>query len=235
MSQQSRLPFTAIIFLLAALSASPALSAATSQNLVDEVHDFVQNLVDAEYAEADHSIISVQAPDARLDLSACTMPQLNLHNTTSLTRRVLIRVRCDAALAFYLPVDIEIYVPMLVARTALARHTLVSASDIVREPQDVLRTGRHYLADPADAIGKHLKRAVRQGSLLTPRTLEVADAVSRGDAVVILAERGSLMVRMQGTAMGSGAEGDQISVKNSSSARVIKAMISAPGEVTVVF
>jgi len=63
--------------------------------------------------------------------------------------------------------------------------------------------------------------------------LQLAEAVRRGDQVVISARSGGINVRMQGEALSGGTLGQQISVRNLTSQRVIRARVAGPGQVEV--
>jgi flagella basal body P-ring formation protein FlgA len=237
MSRQRRIGFTSIIFCLLWVTSARAWATDTAVQIQSLVQVFIENQISRHYPTAEMSTINVQAPDSRLDLTACQNPTLSLHNALALARRVLVKVDCSrsTSMSLHLPVDLEVFQSVLVAATSLQRNAVLDEGNIRSEAHDVLRSGRHYLTDPDQAIGQRAKRGIGQGTLLTPRMLLAEELVSRGDQVIILAQRGALLVRMNGTAMASGGQGDQIKVKNVSSSRIISAQVTAAGEVTVGF
>jgi flagella basal body P-ring formation protein FlgA len=235
MSRQQRIGFTSIIFCLLWITSARAWATDTAVQIQQQIQVFIENQISRHYPRAEMSTINVQAPDSRLDLTTCQNPALSLHNGLALARRVLVKVDCSTSMSLHLPVDLEVFQSVLVAATSLQRNTVLDDGDIRSEAHDVLRSGRHYLTDPDQAIGQRAKRGIGQGTLLTPRMLLAEELVSRGDQVMILAQRGALLVRMNGTAMASGGQGDQIKVKNVSSSRIINAQVTAAGEVTVGF
>ncbi|MFT4632853.1 MAG: flagella basal body P-ring formation protein FlgA [Candidatus Pseudothioglobus sp.] len=235
MSQQRRISFQLIIFCALWIASGRVWAIDAATPIQQQVQVFIENVISRHYPTAELSTINVQKPDIRLDLTGCQNPDLSLHNGLALARRVLVKVDCDASMSLHLPVDLEIFQSVLVAATALNRHAVLDHGNIRSEAHDVLRSGRHYLTDPDQAVGQRLKRSIGQGTLLTPRMLLAEELVSRGDDVMIRAQRGALVVRMHGTAMASGGQGDQIKVKNVTSSRIISAQVSAAGEVTVDF
>ena len=90
-----------------------------------------------------------------------------------------------------------------------------------------------YLTEPEQAIGQKLKRATVNEQVLAPVFLEQAEAVRRGDQVVIRARTGTVSVVMPGEALADGVPGQQIRVRNLSSQRVVKARVMEPGTVEV--
>jgi flagella basal body P-ring formation protein FlgA len=59
----------------------------------------------------------------------------------------------------------------------------------------------------------------------------IQHAVKKGNQVVILAQIGTLQVRMNGKALSNGAVGERIKVENNSSNRRIEATVIASGVV----
>ena len=55
----------------------------------------------------------------------------------------------------------------------------------------------------------------------------------KGDHVIISARSGTLSVKMPGEALSDGGLSEQIRVKNLNSNRIIKARVTAPGQVEV--
>jgi flagella basal body P-ring formation protein FlgA len=63
--------------------------------------------------------------------------------------------------------------------------------------------------------------------------VKASAAIRKGDSVVIRAVAGSLVVRMKGLALQEGAVGKQIQVRNVQSRRIIRAIVTGPGQVEV--
>ncbi|NQD96748.1 flagellar basal body P-ring formation protein FlgA, partial [Pseudomonas sp. CrR25] len=80
---------------------------------------------------------------------------------------------------------------------------------------------------------KKLTRPLLPDQVVAPVYVEQAEVVRRGDQVVIRARSLTINVRMPGEALSDGAIGQQISVRNQGSQRVIKARVTGPGQVEV--
>ena len=57
--------------------------------------------------------------------------------------------------------------------------------------------------------------------------------IARGQRVWLLAESGSLTVRMSGTALETGAPGDRIRVQNNESKKVVQGLVGDDGFIRV--
>jgi len=232
MSRQRRI--TTVFGLILMLSPFPVFPT-PAEDLVQKVQRFVEDLVTRSYPDASRIVISANSPDKRLNLESCADAELALHGSQKIGRRVLVKVSCSNALAIHLSVDIQVLKPVITAGRSLSRGTELTSRDVIPVETDILNSGRHYIFSTEEAVGQNLKRSVREGALLTAGMLARPELVGRGDAVIITAHRGSLKVRMPGTALSSGAMGEQVSVRNTKTDRVVRGMVAARGEVTVQF
>jgi len=78
-----------------------------------------------------------------------------------------------------------------------------------------------------------LRRALQTGTVLTPQMVEPPRLVQRGQRVLLLAETGSVAVRVEAEAMGNGALGDRVRVRNLSSQNIVEGRVLSHGVVGV--
>jgi len=120
---------------------------------------------------------------------------------------------------------------LLKFRTAAARRTVPTEEEL--EPVDFEG------APPAGALGElpagfRLRNPVLAGHLLTQADLEPIPLVNLGDTVRVEVVDGSLSIRMDALALGSGAEGARIRLELPSSHKFLQAVVTGPGEARVV-
>lgn len=180
--------------------------------------------------------IQVNPLDPRLRLAACdsNLTQ-SLESPAQPVGRVTVRVSCEGSTPWtvFVPAQVRIFRPVVVVKTALRRDSIIGAGDVALVEQDVSLLNRGYVTEVEQVIGRKLTRATRTDQVLTPAMLQLAEAVRRGDQVVISARSGGINVRMQGEALSGGTLGQQISVRNLTSQRVIRARVAGPGQVEV--
>ena len=92
---------------------------------------------------------------------------------------------------------------------------------------------RGYLDRLDLAIGKQLRRPLSAGRPISPDQLSTAQAILKGDEVLIEALTGLLSVKSTGIALSNGGIGEQINVRNSRSDKIIRARVVGPGKVRV--
>lgn len=180
--------------------------------------------------------IQVNPLDPRLRLAACDNDLTqSLESPAQPVGRVTVRVSCTGSVPWtvFVPAQVRLFRPVAVVKAPLKRDSIVGAEDIAMIEQDIGLLNRGYVSDPAQAIGKKLTRPAQVDQVLTPAQLQQAESVRRGDQVVIAARSGGINVRMQGEALSGGTLGQQISVRNLSSQRVVRARVIGPGQVEV--
>ena len=209
------------------------------EELIGATEGFLEFMVE-DYLErseitARHEI-QVNPLDPRLRLAACdsNLTQ-SLESPAQPVGRVTVRVSCEGSTPWtvFVPAQVRIFRPVVVVKTALRRDSIIGAGDVALVEQDVSLLNRGYVTEVEQVIGRKLTRATRTDQVLTPAMLQLAEAVRRGDQVVISARSGGINVRMQGEALSGGTLGQQISVRNLTSQRVIRARVVGPGQVEV--
>lgn len=209
------------------------------EELIGATEGFLEFMVE-DYLErseitARHEI-QVNPLDPRLRLAACDSDLTqSLESPAQPVGRVTVRVSCEGSKPWtvFVPAQVRIFRPVVVVKTALRRDSIIGAGDVALVEQDVSLLNRGYVAEVEQVIGRKLTRATRTDQVLTPAMLQLAEAVRRGDQVVISARSGGINVRMQGEALSGGTLGEQISVRNLTSQRVIRARVAGPGQVEV--
>lgn len=209
------------------------------EELIGATEGFLEFMVE-DYLErseitARHEI-QVNPLDPRLRLAACDSDLTqSLESPAQPVGRVTMRVSCEGSTPWtvFVPAQVRIFRPVVVVKTALRRDSIIGAGDVALVEQDVSLLNRGYVTEVEQVIGRKLTRATRTDQVLTPAMLQLAEAVRRGDQVVISARSGGINVRMQGEALSGGTLGQQISVRNLTSQRVIRARVAGPGQVEV--
>jgi len=224
------------------LGGTLAAAAAGLQSL-DEIRSTAEQFALAQIpagdADAGRSIqVRADPLDPRLRLSACEKP-LQAYIPLGMTVRsnTTIGVRCTGTSpwALFVPVKIAITRPVVVLSHPLDRGAVLAEDDIRVES----RTGNFgvsgYYSDPAQVVGKVLTRPVSAGQPVSTAFLTGNRLVRRGQNVTLVAESGSIAVRMAGTAMMDGGEGDRIKVKNATSKRIVEGVVRDGGIVEIGF
>lgn len=228
-----------LLWLLIFAGGQAASAATLPEQLIGATQSFLERSVD-EYLQrseinARHEI-EINRLDPRLRLPLCDRDlTVSLESPAQPIGRVTTRVRCDGSARWtvFVPAQVRLFRPVVVASRPLKRNAVVSEPDLLVAEHDVGLLHQGYLTDATQALGKKLTRSLLTDQVIAPRNLELAEVIRKGDQVVIIARTGTVGVRMPGEAMTDGGIGEQISVRNLRSSRVVKARVTGPGQVEV--
>ena len=231
----------AVVPALLVLGYSPlaAASATLPEQLIGAGEAFLEQAV-SDYLKrgniAGRHEIQINRLDPRLRLPLCAQPlTTTLESPAEPIGRVTLRVRCDsdAPWMVFVPGQVRLYREVVIVNRPLKRDSLLTDTDIVLGERDVGLLNQGYLTALEQAIGKKLTRPVLPDQVLAPIHVQIAEAIRKGDQVIISARSAGISVRMPGEALSDGTVGRQIRVRNQRSNRVIRARVVGPGQVEV--
>lgn len=175
--------------------------------------------------------VRVGAIDSRLSFNKCSHP---IDIETDMTRpssRVNSRVSCSSPVpwSIYIPVDIVVYRPVVVARRAFERGETVGPNDVELAERAVTGGAGMPIGRLEDAIGQVARRSIGINATVTGSALDRPLWAHRGDRVSITARAGGIAVQTVGEALSDGRAGDRIRVRNVRSKQVLDVVLTAPG------
>ncbi|WDR05422.1 flagellar basal body P-ring formation chaperone FlgA [Devosia rhodophyticola] len=128
-------------------------------------------------------------------------------------------------------IDLMIPAPHLAAN--LAAGTILSKQDIIMRPVPLKYAESTGFASLDQLVGKQLQRQSREGMLLKPADVAIAQLIARNQFVTIYFRKGPMTLTVKGQALGSAAPGEPVQVLNLMSNRVVSATATAPGAVEI--
>jgi len=211
--------------------AEPAtVNARTIEALVE--HSVLAQLRDEPLARGAARVeVAAGALDSRLALAACGQP---IHVAADLSRqqaRVNARVSCTAPSPWnlYVPVEIRVYRPVLVATRELRRGEAIGADDVALEERNALAAGAPPLTQAAEVVGHSARRTIAANTALSASLIELPVLVRRGDRLGVSARAAGITVQISGEALGTARLGERVRVRNLQSGRVIDAVVTGSG------
>ena len=171
------------------------------------------------------------ALDSRLALAACGQP---IHVAADLSRqqaRVNARVSCTAPSPWnlYVPVEIRVYRPVLVATRELRRGEAIGADDVALEERNALAAGAPPLTQAAEVVGHSARRTIAANTALSASLIELPVLVRRGDRLGVSARAAGITVQISGEALGTARLGERVRVRNLQSGRIVDAVVTGSG------
>jgi flagella basal body P-ring formation protein FlgA len=179
---------------------------------------------------------SIGSLDNRLTVPVCSQPlAVETRDTPQPNTRLNLQVSCqhDNNWSIYLPVELAIYRPAVVAVNALTHGDTIGPADVRLVEVNVSQVNGQYLSSLDDAIGKDVKRSLTAGAAIAEQQLVAPMMVRRGEAVLINASSNIVAVKVSGIALTDGRLGEQIRIRNQTSSRIVNARITGPGQAEV--
>ena len=174
--------------------------------------------------------------DDRLRLTRCDQP-LSGTVTSRYMRggRLTVDIACNGVQpwSIYVPVTLTSEIQVVTLLQALPRDAVVTEADVDVMTLRRRPNGLPTISDPHQAVGMALKRALSEGTEITPTMLKQPVVIKRGDQTLITAGGGGLSVRMSGKALEDGVIGEQIRVQNLSSRRTVQGEVQPDGSISV--
>ena len=145
-------------------------------------------------------------------------------------------LRCDGATPWklYVPATVRQKFVVLTAARAIPRGRVLTMEDILPEERWLTQVPPGALDSPDLAVGRLATRSLQAGNLLHGGALKAPQMIRRGQTVVLSLSEGPIDIQLSGEALGPGAPGDRIQVRNASSRRVVEGVVTDGGGVRVV-
>ena len=223
-----------LLLVVCALFATAAF--ATTQSIDDvqaAAEAFVRERLPASHAK---QFVSATKLDPRLRVESCDQPlQAFEQSATTRGERFTVGVRCAAAnpWTLYVPVSVEVEIPVLVLRRALARRARVAVIDVEPQTRRMPGAAANFVQDATNLQGHRLKRSLPAGTALTVDMLVPDLLVRRGQQVTLIAATGPVEIRAQGHALTEGGVDDRVRVQNMSSLKVVEGVVESDSVVRV--
>jgi flagella basal body P-ring formation protein FlgA len=115
----------------------------------------------------------------------------------------------------------------------ISRGETIRETDLVTERLPRADVVTDALSKPEYVVNQAARRALRNGQTLRAADLMKPQIIARDDAVTIVFRSKAITLTLRGKAMGNGAEGETIAVLNPQSKRIVHAIVTAPGVVTI--
>lgn len=185
-----------------------------------------------------------QVPDSRtevqlnpinnqLDFPPCSHPlnvSLPFHSGT----RITAKAACSQPRwSLFVTGRVQIFKTVVMTSGPIVKGSRIRAGMLQLREQDISALRGDYFQRQQDISGRVARISISADTVITPRMLTQANAVSRGDPVIIEVRRGSVLIRTEGTARENGRIGDSIDVTNNRSGISIRAQVVAPGRVRI--
>lgn len=224
-------------FLIAVILGIPSSLVVAAQS-IQSIQTAIEQFATARLEQEARYDIAVAPLDPRLQLPDCADAlQIFLPGDELKPGRNTVGARCTAPQPWtiYSTVNIKMYKDIVVLTKPLRRNDLIKAEHVKVETRDTATLQQGYVQSIDDVIDKQATRHLAPGTVLSRALFIEPPVIKRGTRVNIQSGRKGLLISAPGIAMMDGGKGQQISVKNASSQRMIRATVVDPQTVLVAF
>lgn len=234
-SLRSYICVSVLLSILATLACAPRAQASVQS--LDSIQAAAEAFVRASLPEKSvKHFVTANKLDPRLRLDTCTAPLEAFSQGTTLSAgRMTVGVRCpsEKPWTIYVPVAVEVEVPVLVLRRPLARRSRIEPTDVEPQVRRLPGSASAFISDVSRLQGHRLKRSLPVGTALTVDMLQPDILVRRGQQVTLIAASGPVQIRAQGQALTEGAADERVRVQNVSSLKIVEGVVESAGVVRV--
>lgn len=215
---------------------APARATAIEAAMAEQVQQFAAEATRQSGLAGLRVQISVGQLDPRLRLAPCTTVQPYLPTGTRLWGAARIGLRCtDAAVRWnvFLPIQVDVFGPALVANAALPAGHVLNADDLRSAEVNLAATRSPAMTRQELAVGRALSRPLAAGDTLRGADLRARQWFAAGDNVRLVAAGSGWRINGEGQALAAGVEGQSVRVRTESG-RVVSGVPVAERLVEVV-
>lgn len=154
--------------------------------------------------------------DSKLRLAPCARVEPYLPNGARLWGRTNIGVRCVEGASrwnVYLPIEVRVFAPALVAVRPIAVSQSISAEDIESQDIDITREPPGVLIDPTQLEARVTSRAIMAGTPLRADMLRAKPVIAQGDLVKVVFLGTGFTVAAEGKALAAAGAGQTVRVQ----------------------
>jgi len=229
-----------LAFTSLSVHAAPSTASPDKQSLHNhqDVSNTARQFLDANIDKSQFSRINIKMSqlDSRLKLTQCPLPLTStLAPGSGFSGKTTVHLRCNSSSPWtvYISAQINLYGKIIQTASPLTKGHIIRNDDLHAVEEDLSRIKYGYFTSKENLIGKQLKRRLPQNRIIKANYVKAPTLVKRGELVSIIAENTGYSVKMTGTALNSGARGERIQVKNSSSKRIVEGIIKEAGVVSI--
>lgn len=152
--------------------------------------------------------------DPRNKLAPCQGFEPFLPNGFKLWGKTMLGIRCveGATWSTYLPVQIKVHAPVLLAARPIQVGQTLSADDYRTERMEVTQWSPGALISAEQLSGKVAQRTILPNQALRRDMFRAQAVISSGDAVKIIMNGKGFVVSSEGKALTQGADGDTVQI-----------------------
>ncbi len=146
-----------------------------------------------------------------------------------------LRLQCPSGKKWRINIGVELNVfhDTVLSKHAMRRGIVVAAEDLLLKKLPRSKIFSDFYSKKSDVIGLVTTMPVRAEQLLSGRLVSVADVVSKGQSVMVIARAAGIDISTRGKALNHAKRGELVRVQNKDSGRIVEGIAVDPGKVEI--
>jgi len=202
------------------------------------IQEAIKDFVTQQDVPLENIVVTLTSAKKQLNLSQCTTPlHIAMAPGAKQIGRTTVSVSCLSARPWKVNIAVHIdgKIDVLVARHPIAHRNMIEENDLEFASRLYSQLNRGYYVSMDRLQNMEARRNIRPGQAINANLIKAQKLVNRGQYITIIAQNGSLNLRVKGKALMDGLQGQTIKVKNLSSKKLIFAEVISAGTVKVHF
>lgn len=216
------------------LSASDSVERIQKQIREDARSALMAHAEQQEWKNTEASI-EVWMPEPWIEANECNgRVSVALERATKPWGRVGYEVACSAPeWRTRARATVSVKTQMAIAQKSLRRGDTITQADVSFEQRSMDRVYSDILSDMSSVVGKRVLRSIRANSVIPEISIAKPYLVEKNAPIVIQVDTMGIQAAMKGIALENGSLKERVSVRNSSSGKVLSATVTGKSRVTV--
>lgn len=210
---------TALIYLILSFSLSGRAYSAvlTNRYIVDcikkdvtaQVNLIVDGKVDVEVGEIPYK--TIELPNGKLKVKSTVNLKFFMQRTVA---RVVVNVNDEDVRTFGVPVRLNVYNNVWVAKDMILRGEALSGANVALERKNVSDMAQNVLTSKIEPIGNLVRKTFNPGDVIDARFVESAPIVSKSSQVSVTFKSSLITITIPCMALDNGKVGDLVRVRS---------------------
>ncbi len=210
--------------------------ASTSDQSLEEIHNLVSEDIKQKIGQqVFEPTIQLRKLSPTLKLPQCQQPlELKDRSSGETLGRMTYSVSCHQPnWRVFVPAVVGGKLAVIMTTQGILKKAVIKSTDLKRVLLPYKQVRRGSVINLDTAVGMRTKKSISANSILRIRDLQPPYWVFKKQQVTLITNVGSIQVKTKGIALHSAVERQQVSVRNSTSDRVVKGIVIAPNTVSV--
>jgi len=212
-------------------------AAATKRHPIEDITAAAEEFLSTYSFESEFPVeYTINRLSNRLALAYCEDPvQVDFSHNAKQFGKTHLTAACPSGKRWKINigVDLNVYHNTVTMKHALNRGVVVGEKDLLLKKLERSKIYTDFYSQKSDIVGLVTTMPLRAGQIVSSRVVNVANLVTKGQTVILVARAGGINISTKGKALNSAQRGGNVRVQNKDSGRVVEGIAVDTGKVEI--